>query len=171
MISETSLSVYRTLETIEQRNAFRQAVVSKGYYALYAFIEDFRLLLQNYEDQDVPQVGQWLRNAREDFPEPQQFSPAWSTLWDEFTLIYEAKNEVLADIPDSEREGEWQVLIDNPYLPHQVVCYPGLSFIDAAYTFAYFQKDLKPNEVLRLQKVSHTRVKTGDKTASMLPDA
>lgn len=170
MISETSLSVYRTLETIEQRNDFRQALESKGYYAFYAFIEDFRLLLKSYQDEDISSVGQWLRNAQEDFPNPQQLSPSWSSLWEEFTLIYNAKNEVLADVPATNRDGEWQVLIDNPYLPHQVVCYPGLSFIDAAYMFAYFQKDLKPNEILRLQHVSLSRIKTGDKKATMLPD-
>jgi hypothetical protein len=76
---------------------------------------------------------------------------------------------VLSCIPAEDRAGEWQVLIDNPYVPQQVVCYPALTFLDAAYMYGYFQRELKPHECLRLQKVTHLLIKNGDKEASILP--
>ena len=170
-MSETTLSAYRSLTTDEQRTAFRQAMEAKGYSAFFAFVEDFRNVLKSYDEIDRDAVGLIIRRSRDDFPEPGRFSPSWAHIWDEFDNLYAAKNSVMDDIPASARDGEWQVLIDNPYLSHQVVCYPALAFVDAAYTYAYFQKDLKPNEILRLQKVSHVHVMTGRKEASMLPDA
>lgn len=169
-MSDTSLALYRTLETTEHRNMFCQTVINKGYSAFYALIEDLRHLIRNYQDTELAEIDRLLKQCREDFPDPASFSPSWADLWDEFDLIYRAKNEVLADFAETERNGEWQVLIDNPYLPHQVVCYPALTFLDAAYKFAYFQKDLKPNENLRLQRIAHLRIKSGNNTVSMLPD-
>lgn len=170
-MSDISLSTYRTLTSNEQRAAFRHAMEAKGYSAFFPFVEDMRNVLKNYDESDQQAIGQLLQRSRADFPEPHRYSPSWAGLWNEFDHLYAAKNDVMRDIPVPEREGEWQVLIDNPYLPHQVVCYPALTFVDAAYTYAYFQKDLKPNEMLRLQKVSHVLVTNGRREASMLPDA
>lgn len=168
---DLSFHAYRSLSASAQRNEFRAAMESEGYYAFFAFVEEFKETLKQYGDAEIEEIGKLLRNGRADFPAPGRFSPSWEHLWQELDGIYAAKNETLAQIPASEREGEWQVLIDNPYSSGQVVCYPGLTFTDASYLFAYFQKDLKPNEFLRLQKVSHIMVKTGRKEASILPDA
>jgi len=169
-MSETSLAIYRALTASDERTAFRQTMETKGYRAFFTFVDDFRNLLKRYAEPESEEVGELIRQARADFPNPQQFSPSWDNLWEVFEAIYAAKNETLADVPAPERDGDWQVLIDNPYLPHHVVCYPGLAFVDAAYTYAYFQQELKPNEVLMLQKVSHVHIKNGRKEASMLPD-
>lgn len=169
-MSEISLSVYRALATDEQRTAFRQALAAKGYSAFFAFVEDLRNVLRTYDESEQQDIGRLLQRCRADFPEPQRYSPSWAELWNEFDHLYAAKNGVMREISASERDGEWQVLIDNPFLPHQVVCYPSLTFRDAAYTYAYFQKDLKPNEILRLQKVSHLLTTSGRKEVSMLPD-
>lgn len=169
-MSDISLTTYRSLTSNEKRAAFRCAMEAKGYSAFFAFVEDFRAMLKSYDESDQQAIGQLLQHSRADFPDPQRFSPSWAGIWNEFDNLYAEKNGVMRDIPVQERDGEWQVLIDNPYLPHHVVCYPALAFADAAYSYAYFQKDLKPNELLRLQKVSHVLVTSGRKEASMLPD-
>ena len=61
---------------------------------------------------------------------------------------------VYRKVPPGDREGEWQILMDNPYTNQEVVCYPGLTFDDAANLFAYFRPNLVKNEYLRMQKVS-----------------
>lgn len=170
-MSDLSLNAYRKLSDPELRRAFSDQMTAKGYYAFFVFVEQFREALKGYDDSDAHEIGELLRRARADFPNPGQFSPSWTTLWDEFDAIFATKNETMSDIPLSERDGEWEVLIDNPYLSQQVVCYPGLTFTDAAYLFAYFQRELKPNEFLRLHKVTLWRVTTGHKEASMLPEA
>lgn len=63
------------------------------------------------------------------------------------------KIQVLQTIHKEDRDGEWQVIIDNPFAIQEVVCYPALNFLDAAYLYAYFRPDLEKNEYLRLQKI------------------
>ncbi|MBW5448132.1 hypothetical protein GE107_18910 [Cohnella sp. CFH 77786] len=167
---DLSFGAYRRLHSAGQREVFRAAMEARGYYAFFAFTEDFRESLKTYSDSEMEEIGSLIGRVRSDFPKPGRFSPSWEMLWEEFQAIYDAKNETLAEISASDRSGEWQVLIDNPYMPQQVACYPGLAFLDAAYLFAYFQKDLKPNEFLRLQKVTHVHVKTGLKEATLFPD-
>ncbi|WP_276357962.1 hypothetical protein [Cohnella caldifontis] len=168
-MTELTLRVYRDIGSEALRGDFRAAMEAKGYYAFFGFIEDLRATLKRYEEEEKDEVGKLLGQCRTDFPNLSRYSPSWERLWDELTSIYEAKNEALAEVPLSERDGEWQVLIDNPYTPQQVVCYPGLGFADAAYLYAYFQQDLKPNEYLRLQKVTNVAIKTGSKEVSMFP--
>jgi hypothetical protein len=169
-MTDLCFEAYRRLRSPGERTAFRAAMHTKGYFAFYGFVEDFRGWLKSYADEDIGETDNLLSRAREDFPQPERFSPSWGRLWEEFEGICRAKNEVLAAVPFPAREGEWQVLIDNPFLPQQVVCYPALAFGDAAYMFAYFQKDLKPNEILRFQRVTHLLTKSGLKEASIFPD-
>ncbi|WP_052476344.1 hypothetical protein [Cohnella kolymensis] len=129
----------------------------------------FRAELKGYSDADIPRLRDCLERARRLFPKPGLFSPSWNELWNEFEGIYTAKNKVLYRIPAEVRDGEWQVLIDNPFVPQQVVCYPALEFADASYLYGYFQLELKPHECLRLQKITQLMVTHGDKAASILP--
>jgi len=170
-MTELSLRNYRSIGSDASREPFRAAMESGGYYAFYGFIEDLRTWLKQYGEDEKEEVGALLRRCRADFPDLTRYSPSWARIWEEFMSIHEAKNEAMAQVPLSERDGEWQVLIDNPYTPQQVVCYPGLDFVHAAYLYAYFQLELKPNEYLRLQKVTNAAVTTGRKEASILPDS
>jgi hypothetical protein len=142
-----------------------------GYFAFYGWLDGFREGLKTYEDDAVPMYRRKLARARQLFPDPARFSPSWSAIWDEFDLIFARKNEVLAAIPADRRAGEWQIVLDNPYSHQQVVCYPALAFLEAAYLYGYFQRELKPNEVLRLQKVTELLSVKGNKAASLLPEA
>jgi hypothetical protein len=139
---------------------FLKSMDAKGYFAFYEFVEEVREALKKYGDAEIEDMGRLISRLRADFPAPERYSPAWSGLWDVLAGIYQAKNEIMSEVPPAERGGEWQVQIDNPYTTEQAACYPGLSFADAAYLFAYFKQGLKPNEYLRLQKVSHVKVVT-----------
>jgi hypothetical protein len=169
-MQDLSFQAFRDAASPQQREAFRSGMEMKGYYAFFAFIEDFREALKNYDETEIREIGDLLSLCLQLFPQPGRFSPSWDRVWQEFEGIYQAKNDAMAEISPSERKGEWQVLIDNPYMHQQVVCYPDLSFTAAAFMYAYFQKDLKPNECLRLQKVTHLLMRNGLKEASIFPD-
>ncbi|MNR53601.1 hypothetical protein D3C85_1736400 [compost metagenome] len=81
------------------------------------------------------------------------FSPSWETIWPEIELTIAAKRNIYTNIPHADRAGEWQVIMDNPLVVQEVVCYPGLSFEDAAYLYAYFRPQLEKSEYIRLQKI------------------
>jgi hypothetical protein len=169
-MSKLTFQHYMHITGEESEQEFKLAIQSAGYFSFYKFVEDFRDGLKRYSDSDRAHYGFYLERARKLFPKPEQFSPSWDTLWEDFDLIYTSKNDVLVAIPDSDRTGEWQVLIDNPYTHQQVVCYPSLAFLEAAYMYGYFQRDLKPHECLRLQKVTNLLLTHGRKEASIFPD-
>lgn len=146
---------------MEEGRLFREEMERAGYYSFFAFVEQFRTALKTYIDDEAEFTLEQVRRGRLLFPNPERFSPSWEKLWDEFEALCLAKNETLSSIPLSERDGEWQVLIDNPYLPEQVVCYPALPFGEASYMYAYFQRELKPNENLRLQKITQLLCRNG----------
>jgi len=169
-MSESAFHQYMRAEPEELEQTYSERIALGGYFSFYRFIEDFRDCLKTYADDDTGLVRRKLSRARELFPDPERFSPSWAAVWDEFELIFGIKNDVLAAIPVAERGGEWQILLDNPYSHQQVVCYPGLPFLEAAYLYGYFQRELKPNELLRLQKVSDLLSVNGSKAASLLPE-
>jgi hypothetical protein len=170
-MSELTFHHYMRIVGEEPEQAFKSAMEASGYFSFYKFAEDFRNGLKSYSDADITHYGHKLDRARSLFPTPEQFSPSWGVLWEEFGIIFHAKNEALSAIPVSARDGEWQVLIDNPYTHQQVVCYPSLAFLEAAYMYGYFQRDLKPHECLRLQKVTELLLAYGRKEASIFPDS
>jgi hypothetical protein len=94
-----------------------------------------------------------LDKAKRLFPTPVLFSPSWDKVWSELEQIITHKAKILQAVPPEERDGEWQIVMDNPATIQEVVCYPGLTFLDAVYLFAYFRPQMEKNEYLRLQKV------------------
>jgi hypothetical protein len=169
-MSELTFLQYMRISDQQSELTFKTGMEAAGYFSFYKFVEDFRGGLKSYSDEEAANYGVYLERARSLFPAPERFSPSWDALWEEFELIYASKNEVLQSIPASAREGEWQVIIDNPYSHQPVVCYPSLAFVEAAYMYGYFQRELKPNECLRLQKVTELLIAHGDKKASIFPE-
>lgn len=168
-MSELSFSHYMRIDSPETERLFRDDMNAAGYYAFYAFAEQFREGLRQYGDDGRERYGELLRLGRELFPDPMRFSPSFREIWDEFESVRLAKNEALDAVPPGERDGEWQVLIDNPYVTQQVVCYTGLPFLEASYLYGYFRRELKPNEVLRLQRVTPCLVSSGSPEQSFFP--
>jgi hypothetical protein len=168
-MSGLSFHDFTQLTNSDSEQTFKAAMETSGYFSFYKFADEFRSGLKGYAETEIVSYGQYLDRAYRLFPKPEQFSPSWETLWNEYTLIYNAKNDVLQAILESDRAGEWQVLIDNPYNHQQVVCYPSLAYLEAAYMYGYFQQDLKPHENLRLQRVTNVLLTHGRKEASIFP--
>ncbi|MCP1305758.1 hypothetical protein [Paenibacillus tyrfis] len=141
--------------TEQELAAFRESIQRQGFTAFRLLLEGFRDRLKQFTDGDMESVNELLERARQLFPKPETFSPSWVNIWDEFERMAAYKQTVLETIPAEEREGEWQVLLDNPYTNSDLVCYPGLSFLEGAYLYAYFRSDLKQNEYIRLQKIQN----------------
>jgi hypothetical protein len=139
--------------TIEQQQVFQQEMLKNGFSSFYKFLEGFKDLLKNFHDEEIQKVENLLHLARQLFPNPSQMSPSWDRVWHEFEEIIQIKQRVLAQIKKDDRPGEWQIVMDNPFTSQEVVCYPSLAFIEAAYLYAYFFPQLEKNEYLRLQKV------------------
>ncbi len=139
--------------TLEERTALREAILQAGYGLFYDCLELIKASIKQYEDADAERIAQHLKQAEAVIPDPGTISPSWSDIWDKYRQMVAAKNEVLHRIARNEREGEWQVILDNPYSNDPIVCYPHLSFLEGAYLYSYFRADLMKNEYVRLQKI------------------
>lgn len=142
-----------TTET--ERSAFQESIRRGGFTAFRLFLDGFREQLKRYEDHESAKMSRLVALAKELFPQPQLFSPAWAQIWEEYELILTYKQTVLETISADQRDGEWQIILDNPYTNSDLICYPGLSFMEGAYMYAYFRTDLKNNEYIRLQKIQN----------------
>lgn len=140
-------------ETAEEQARVREEVKAQGYSAFYPIVEGFNSLLRSFTDDETGRVEELLLRGRRLFPEPAMFSPSWEKFWDELEQVAAYKKHALASVPLSEREGEWQVVMDNPYSNLDVVCYPALTFAEAVYLYGYFRQQLEKNEYIRLQKI------------------
>ncbi|WP_308634279.1 hypothetical protein [Paenibacillus silvisoli] len=134
--------------------AFGNTLKAEGFTALRHFLDDFRQYLREYEDPSCGEADELMERAQLAVPEPGRTSPSWSYIWQEYKGIIRTKRHVFESIPQEQRGGEWQVLLDNPFSNQNIAVYPGLAFIDAAYMFAYFRTELMNNEYIRLQKIA-----------------
>lgn len=134
--------------------AFGAELRKAGFTPIRRFLDDFRNYLREYGEAESGYATELLKQAREALPEPGQTSPSWTYIWREYDVIVRTKAQIFRDIPSTDREGEWQVLIDNPFSNQNIAVYPGLTFKEAAYMFAYFRADLTNSEYIRLQKVA-----------------
>jgi len=126
----------------------------EGYGAFRDLVEEFKSAIKTATEIDEQEVVEHIDVAERLFPDPAKFSPSWQFVWRELRDMLHWKVYVYRKVPPGDREGEWQILMDNPYTNQEVVCYPGLTFDDAANLFAYFRPNLVKNEYLRMQKVS-----------------
>lgn len=148
-------ALFEAATTEHELIQFQEFVRNAGFTAFRMFIDGFRDRLKTYEDAETGEIRRLLETAKRLFPEPREFSPSWDRIWEEYEHIVTYKQTVLETIPEADREGEWQILLDNPYTNADLVCYPNLSFMEGAYMYAYFRVDLKNNEYIRLQKIQN----------------
>ncbi|GGF90168.1 hypothetical protein [Paenibacillus abyssi] len=125
----------------------------EGFTAVRRYLDDFRAFLRSYEDHQQAEAKLLVKHGRIAIPEPKRISPSWEEIWQEFDRIVKYKNKVLNTITSEQRTGEWQVLLDNPFTNQSIVVYPALTFLEAAYMFAYFRAGLTQNEYIRLQRI------------------
>jgi hypothetical protein len=151
---------FRELKPGEE-SAFGVELAAGGFSAVRVFLEEFRTFLRQYDEPRQEEAERLIGRGRAALPEPGRISPAWARIWDEFAAIAAYKRDVFDRIPRDGRDGEWQVLLDNPYTNGQITVYPALSFLEAAYMYAYFRTDLVPNEVIRMQRIHTVLFDTG----------
>ena len=145
----------------DQEAVFGDELRKGGFAAVRVFLEDFRTFLRQYDEPQQEEAERLIRRGRDVLPEPGRISPSWARIWEEFASIAAYKRDVFRRIPPDNREGEWQVLLDNPYTNGQIVVYPALAFLEAAYMYAYFRTGLEPNEVIRMQRIHTVLHETG----------
>ena len=138
-----------------------EALRGEGFTAVRRFLDDFRGFLREFGDAEGVHADELLRLGRLAVPEPGRISPSWAYIWQEYDGIVRTKRRLFRQIASAARDGEWQVLLDNPYSNQNIAVYPGLTFLEAAYMFAYFRTDMTNNEYIRLQKVETVVTVTG----------
>jgi hypothetical protein len=141
--------------------AFGEALRQEGFAAVRRFLDDYRVYLQTFDEGQIEEADELLARGRTALPEPGRVSPSWVRIWEHYEGIARYKREIFDAIEKGKRTGEWQVLIDNPFTNGSVAVYPALTFLEAAYMFAYFRTDLEKNEYIRMQKVETVIARTG----------
>jgi hypothetical protein len=131
----------------------QRKVNQEGYYGFRQIAEGISDKIKAAVDEEMPAIEKLIERGKQLFPTPVNFSPAWERIWPELEKMAATKIHLMHSIPADTRDGEWQVIIDNPFAVQEVVCYPALNFLDAVYLYAYFRPDLEKNEYLRLQKI------------------
>ena len=150
---ENPFDLFCEAKTEADLNELRELFKKDGYPAFYGLITGLKDRIKHYEDDQAEEVERLIQRAAEMIPSPGTISPSWQTIWDELRAMTSSKNKVLNSVPQAKRDGEWQIIMDNPFVHQDVACYPGLSFLEAAYLYGYFRPDLAKNEYIRLQKV------------------
>lgn len=145
----------------DREAAFGEELAAGGFAAVRVFLEEFRTYLRQYDEPQQEEAERLIGRGRAALPEPGRISPSWARIWEEFASIAAFKRDVFHRIPPDEREDEWQVLLDNPFTSGQIAVYPALTFLEAAYMYAYFRTDLEPNEVIRMQRIHTVLLDTG----------
>jgi len=149
------------LEQAEALADYGRRLTEQGFTSVRRFLEEIREYLRGCMDETMDEATTVVQRAQIALPAPGSISPSWQNIWQEFEAIVRYKQEVLTRILPENRSGEWQVLLDNPYSHQHVAVYPGLTFQEAVYMYAYFRTDLEPNEYIRLQKVETVIYHTG----------
>ncbi|MBP1990455.1 hypothetical protein [Paenibacillus eucommiae] len=148
-------------QTEQDLLALQTLVNQGGHSCFYRLLNGFTARIKAFADTEEQEVEKLLSLAKQWFPTPVVFSPSWERIWAELEQIIAYKVMVLQSVPVGERDGEWQIVMDNPATIQEVVCYPGLPFMEAAYLFAYFRPQMVANEYLRLQKVQTLLMEIG----------
>jgi hypothetical protein len=158
----TSTNYYEWLGAPDRHEELKETVTRGGYDAFRVLVDQLGASLKEVEESGFDDYAARLAAGERLFPEPAKFSPTWQIVWAELGEKLKWKRHAYATVAPELRGGEWQIVMDNPYTNNEVVCYPTLSFIEAAYLFGYFKPTLEKNEYLRLQKVMNAVVVTGE---------
>jgi len=164
---KTGMEIWEALQkagTPDERKALAEKIAGGGYMVIYRLVEALRERIRSFADGEADGVLALIGKARDIVPEPGAVSPAWQDVWSKLERMARYKREALEAIPPEARDGEWQVLVDNPFENRETACYPGMTFADAVFVYAKLRPELVENEFIRLQKVvTHLTVSGADK--------
>lgn len=147
------ISAIEQAESTEALQAIGEAIRNAGYTGFYEVQDYIREQFKRYAEADITAFHAMVERVKIAVPEPGVVSPSWRHFWDEISRMSATKDGIFKQVPASDRNGEWQVIIDNPFSHDNVACYPQLSFLEGAYLYCYFYLNLKKNEYVRLQKI------------------
>lgn len=150
------------IRTDEQKLSFKKNIENIGFSALNRLILSFYDKLKFMEEKEFKEVKRWVELGKELFPNLFLISPSWENTWEELMGIYTIKVALFEEVPQNQRDGEWQVIFDNPLSNDEIVCNPNLSFVVATYLMAKYQLHLKKAEYVKLQKVALSITKKGN---------
>lgn len=161
MKSARIVELFQNARTDDEIESVRREIEEGGYSCFNELLEHLKHQLKLCDEASLGEVRESFAKARRIVPFPGRISPSWERIWEELHRFLQHKEAVLRQVPQRDRDGEWQIVMDNPYTNDGIVCYPGLSFIEAAYLYAYFRDSLKKNEYIRLQKIVNLLVTEG----------
>lgn len=147
--------IYQDLKKSISTEMFSEEVkkfTSRGFSGVHDLIYRIRYEMRHAEEVQMGELQELLKELRKAIPEPGQFSPSWKKIWDELDEEWIIKMKVYRTVKPQDREGEWQVIFNNPYSTEGVICHTDLSFAEAAYLYAHFRRSLSQNEMIKLQK-------------------
>jgi hypothetical protein len=153
---------FEQASSIEGYNELRTMFEHGGYSLFSQLLTGLKQHLMSCDELGLEQAKQLIEKGKAVIPQPVLISPSWEKVWGEMERLIYYKGEALRSIPHSERNGEWQIIMDNPFTNEGISCYPALSFDDAAYLYGYFRKDLRKNEYIRLQKIVNVIMSNGE---------
>lgn len=148
----------------QQLGELRAQIKIEGYSGFYSFLENVKKKIKSFGDEEADSMRELLNRAIDIVPNPGALSPSWTYIWDRLDRMIQCKIALLQAVPPQDRDGEWQVLIDNPFMNREVACYPALSFMEASYIYAQFRPELENNEYIRLQKIQTHITESGRST-------
>ncbi len=125
---------------------------SQRFSGVHELIFRIKNEMRHAEEEEMEELKELLRDLQREIPEPGQFSPSWEKIWDELNEEWSTKMKVYRNVDPHERDGEWQVIFNNPYSTEGVVCHTDLSFSEAAYLYAHFRRLSSRHEMIKLQK-------------------
>jgi hypothetical protein len=164
-LKQMNVDIFEQFElasSIEEYNELRTMFEQGGYSLFSQLLSGLKEHLMTCDEPGLEQAKQLIEKGKSIIPQPAVISPSWEKVWGEMERLIHYKGEALRSIPRSERNGEWQIIMDNPFTNEGISCYPALSFDDAAYLYGYFRKDLRKNEYIRLQKIVNLVMSNGE---------
>ncbi len=141
------------INTDEEKNDFKKNILDEGFSAINDLINGFKEKLKLMDEDEFKLVKTWLELIKELLPDVTNISPAWDRIWEHLLHIYSIKVNLYHQVSKENRDGEWQVLFDNPLSTDEIVCHPKKTFQEATYIMAKYQQYLKKAEYVRLQKM------------------
>src|SRR5690554_4161007 len=127
MMKESPFELFLKAETEQQTIELQDLMNKGGYSVFYIFLESFKKHIQLFRDDDAELMKALVARGRAMLPNPGAMSPSWTYIWDKLDNMISYKLRVLLAVAQDDRNGDWQVLIDNPSTNREVACYPGLT--------------------------------------------
>ncbi|MBO8171186.1 MAG: hypothetical protein H0Z33_04745 [Bacillaceae bacterium] len=137
-------------------------MTSEGFSGVRSLIYRLKQELEDVDEPDFAWMDRQLEKGRKWIPDPETYSPSWKGIWDVMEQEFTLKKKAYDRVPPADREGEWQIVINNPFSTEGVICHTDLTFPRAAYLFGHFRRNLHRHELIKFQKAMTVFRETGE---------